>query len=286
MAFIKFKRTAANTLEQGGRSTSETAQAKDEISCPNCHHSYEKSTLAASLMCCPNCDHHFSMGARERLLSVCDRGSFKELYSDVVSDNPLDFEGYGDKLAKAKAASGENEAVLCGIACIGSVRCAVFAMEAKFMMGSMGAAVGERLTRLFEMATEEGLSVVGFTVSGGARMQEGLHSLMQMAKVSAAVLKHSQAGLLYMPVLTSPTTGGVTASFAMEGDIILAEPSALVGFAGKRVIEQTTRGSLPKGFQSAEFLLEKGFIDAIVERSNQRSVLSHLLRLHEKRGNQ
>ena len=284
MAFLKFKRAVNNSLEQGGRSISEQAAAKEEMTCPNCHRSYEKSALTKSLLCCPNCNHHFSMGVRERIAAICDKNTFEELYGEVVSCNPISFPGYEEKLAKARLASGENEAVVCGRASIGGARCALFVMDSKFMMGSMGAAVGERLTRLFEMAAEEGLSVVGYTVSGGARMQEGLHSLMQMAKVSAAVLKHSKAGLLYLPVLTSPTTGGVTASFAMEGDIILAEPSALIGFAGKRVIEQTIHGILPKGFQSAEFLLEKGFVDAIVERAEQRVVIAQLLRLHEKRG--
>ena len=217
---------------------------------------------------------------------ICDRNSFVELFGDIVSKDPLQFHEYGQKLAKAQQASGENEAVICGTASIGGAKCAFFVMEVKFMMGSRGAAVGERITRLFEHAIEKRLPVVGYTVSGGARMQEGMFSLMQMAKVSGAVYKHSQAGLLYMPVLTGPTTGGVTASFAMEGDIILAEPGAHIGFAGARVIEQTTRKSLPKGFQTAEFLLEHGFVDAIVPRAEQRVTLSRLLKLHAERSGQ
>ena len=170
--------------------------------------------------------------------------------------------------------------MICGTAALEGQNCCLFAMEPYFMMGSMGSAVGEKITRLFEYATDHRLPVIGFTVSGGARMQEGLLSLMQMAKTSAAVKRHSDAGLLYVAVLTDPTTGGVTASFAMEADIILAEPGATVGFAGARVIEQTTRKSLPKGFQTAEFVLEHGFVDRIVPRAGQRQLLSELLRLH------
>ena len=192
----------------------------------------------------------------------------------------MNFPGYTDKLETVRAASGEKEAVLCGTAEIGGQSCCVFVMESYFMMGSMGSAVGEKITSLFEYATEHRLPVIGFTVSGGARMQEGLLSLMQMAKTSAAVKRHSDAGLLYIAVLTDPTTGGVTASFAMEADIILAEPGATVGFAGKRVIEQTTRKLLPKRFQTAEFVLEHGFVDNIVPRSNQKKMLTELLKLH------
>ena len=192
----------------------------------------------------------------------------------------MNFPGYTDKIETVRAASGEKEAVLCGTAEIGGQSCCVFVMESYFMMGSMGSAVGEKITSLFEYATEHRLPVIGFTVSGGARMQEGLLSLMQMAKTSAAVKRHSDAGLLYIAVLTDPTTGGVTASFAMEADIILAEPGATVGFAGKRVIEQTTRKLLPKGFQTAEFVLEHGFVDNIVPRSNQKKMLTELLKLH------
>ena len=283
MAFLKFKRTPNNELEAGGRNLSDTAAEKEEVSCANCHHSYPKDVLNDTLNCCPYCGYHFSISARERIARVADRQSFHELFNGIVSKDPLQFPGYNKKIEKASASSGENEAVICGTCSIGGVNCCLFVMEGKFMMGSMGAAVGERLTRLFEYATEHRLPVIGFTVSGGARMQEGLFSLMQMAKVSGAIMRHSQAGLLYMPVLTGPTLGGVTASFAMEGDIILAEPGAIVGFAGARVIEQTTRKSLPKGFQTAEFLLEHGFIDAIVERKAQRQRIARLLYIHTER---
>lgn len=286
MAFLNFRRNPDNALESGGRKVSQTAAEKNEITCPNCHRAVDAEKLAATLSCCPHCGHHFSVSARERINMICDRNSFVELFGDIVSKDPLQFHEYGQKLAKAQQASGENEAVICGTASIGGAKCAFFVMEGKFMMGSMGAAVGERITRLFEHAIKKRLPVVGYTVSGGARMQEGMFSLMQMAKVSGAVYKHSQAGLLYMPVLTGPTTGGVTASFAMEGDIILAEPGAHIGFAGARVIEQTTRKSLPKGFQTAEFLLEHGFVDAIVPRAEQRVTLSRLLKLHGERGGQ
>ena len=286
MAFLNFRRNPENELEAGGRKASQSAAEKNEVSCPNCHHTIPAERLAATLRCCPHCGYHFTMSARERINTICDRNSFVEHFSDIVSEDPLAFYEYDQKLDKARRASGENEAVVCGTTSIGGAKCALFVMESKFMMGSMGAAVGERITRLFEHAISERLPVVGYTVSGGARMQEGLFSLMQMAKVSGAVYQHSQAGLLYMPVLTSPTTGGVTASFAMEGDIILAEPGANIGFAGKRVIEQTTRKNLPKGFQTAEFLLEHGFIDAIVPRAEQRITLARLLKLHAERSAQ
>lgn len=286
MAFLNFRRNPDNELEAGGRKASETAQLKNEVTCPNCHHTIADEKLSATLRCCPHCGYHFTVSARERISMITDRNSFTELFSDIVSEDPLAFHDYDQKLEKARRASGENEAVVCGTASIGGAKCGFFVMESKFMMGSMGAAVGERLTRLFEHCIEEKLPVVGYTVSGGARMQEGMFSLMQMAKVSGAVYKHSQAGLFYMPILTSPTTGGVTASFAMEGDIILAEPGANIGFAGKRVIEQTTRKNLPKGFQTAEFLLEHGFVDAIVPRAEQRVTLSRLLKLHVERSGQ
>ena len=211
---------------------------------------------------------------------IADKNSFCELFAGVRSCNPLAFPGYREKLDTSKTASVEEEAVVCGTAMIGKQKCCIFAMESYFMMGSMGSAVGEKITSLFEYAIEYRLPVIGFTVSGGARMQEGLLSLMQMAKTSAAVKRHSDVGLLYIAVLTDPTTGGVTASFAMEADIILAEPGATVGFAGKRVIEQTTRQSLPKEFQSAEFVLEHGFIDKIAQRKDQRKLLAELLKMH------
>ena len=283
MALINFLKPK-NKLEEGGR-TAAPVQSDDgepEKKCPNCHKSIPLSRLWAAGLVCP-CGYHFRMKARQRIQMIADKGSFHELYAGVKSGNPLDFPGYETKVETVRAASGEEEAVLCGTAKIGGQECGLFVMEPYFMMGSMGSAVGEKITLLFEHALQHRLPVVGFTVSGGARMQEGLLSLMQMAKTSAAVKRHSDAGLLYVCVLTDPTTGGVTASFAMEADIILAEPGATVGFAGARVVEQTTKKALPKGFQKSEFVLEHGFIDSIVARADQRHALSELLKMHDRR---
>ena len=238
--------------------------------------------MTEKLYICPHCGAYNKMPARLRIESVSDRDSFREFWHGATTNDPLKFPNYAEKLKKSRGASGEDEGVLCGVARIGGEETCIFAMEPKFMMGSMGTVVGEKLTRLFEHAAEAGLPVVGYTVSGGARMQEGILSLMQMAKVSGAVGRHSAAGLFYLTVLTDPTTGGVTASFAMEGDIIMAEPGAMVGFAGQRVIEQTTNKKLPEGFQRAEFLLEHGFVDCIVPRKEQRRVIAGLLALHER----
>ena len=271
-----------NQLEEGGRTGAAIQQdpGEPEQTCPNCHKEIPVSRLWANHMVC-TCGHHFRMNARQRLDLIGDRDSFRELWPELRGGNPLDFPGYREKADTARTASGEEEAVICGTARIGGHDCALFIMEPGFMMGSMGSAVGEKITRLFEYALEHRLSVVGFTVSGGARMQEGLLSLMQMAKTSAAVKRHSEAGLLYIAVLTDPTTGGVTASFAMEADVILAEPGATVGFAGARVVEQTTKKALPKDFQKSEFVLDHGFIDRIVPRSGMKQQLGQLLSLHE-----
>lgn len=280
MALINFLKPK-NQLEEGGRSAAplQRDEGEPEKTCPNCHKAIPLSRLWANNLVC-SCGHHFRMKARQRIAMIADRDSFRELYPDVESGNPLHFPGYRDKLGTVRAASGEKEAVICGTAGIGRQNCALFVMEPYFMMGSMGSAVGEKITALFEYAALHRLPVIGFTVSGGARMQEGLLSLMQMAKTSGAVKRHSDAGLLYIAVLTDPTTGGVTASFGMEADIILAEPGATVGFAGARVIEQTTRKTLPKEFQKAEFVLEHGFIDGIAARRNQKKLLGDLLKLH------
>ncbi len=251
-------------------------------SCPECGFELTATELKDNNEVCSKCGHHFRMNARQRIQLIADKDSFCELYADMESRNILDFPGYDDKLAASRAKSGEKEGVIVGEAKIGGYPCVMFVMEADFMMGSMGSVVGEKITLAFEHALEKRLPVVGFTVSGGARMQEGIISLMQMAKTSGAVKRHSDAGLLYTVVLTDPTTGGVTASFAMEADIILAEPGALIGFAGPRVIEQTIRKKLPKGFQRAEFLLERGFVDAIAHRSIQKDMLVNILSLHTK----
>ncbi len=252
--------------------------------CKKCGVSFTADELRKNLFICPSCKTYMRINSRERIALICDKLSFKEHDKKMESANILSFPDYDSKLEKAAQTSGEREAVVCGTAKIGGVQTAVFVMNSEFMMGSMGAVVGEKITRLFEYATEKRLPVVGFTTSGGARMQEGIISLMQMAKVSGSVKRHSDAGLLYITVLTDPTTGGVTASFAMEGDIIIAEPNALVGFAGARVIEQTTGEKLPEGFQRSEFLLRHGFIDMIEKRENLRQTLAALLKLHKKEG--
>ena len=283
MALLNFLKPK-NKLEEGGRTTApvQSDAGEPEKNCPNCHKDVPLSRLWANNLVCP-CGYHFRMKAHQRIKMIADKDSFHELYSNIKAGNPLNFSGYNAKLETVRAASGEKEAVLCGTAMIGGQKCCLFVMEPYFMMGSMGCAVGEKITLLFEYALKQCLPVVGFTLSGGARMQEGLLSLMQMAKTSAAVKLHSDAGLLYIAVLTDPTTGGVTASFAMEADIILAEPGATVGFAGARVVEQTTRKALPNGFQKSEFVLEHGFIDSIVPRSEQRKYLTELLKLHNRR---
>lgn len=250
------------------------------VRCPECGKSLLADVLAEGVQVCPKCGYHFKIGARARLLALCDEGTFCEKDADLESANPLDFPDYEEKLTAAAERAGEREAVVTGRGKIEGQDCCLFAMDGGFMMGSMGCVVGEKITRVFEYAAALSLPVVGFTLSGGARMQEGILSLMQMAKTSGAVKAHSDKGLLYITVLTNPTTGGVTASFAMEGDLILAEPGALICFAGPRVIEQTTRQKLPQGFQRAEFLLEKGFVDAIVSRTEHRAVLGGLLKFH------
>lgn len=280
MALINFLKPK-NQLEEGGRTQAPVQQdaGEPEKKCPNCRKDIPLSRLWANNQVC-SCGYHFRMKARQRISFITDDGSFHELFSDMVADNPLNFPGYDNKISTVRTISGEDEAVICGTATIGGQSCCLFVMEPYFMMGSMGSAVGERITSLFEYATANRMPVVGFTVSGGARMQEGLLSLMQMAKTSAAVKRHSDAGLLYIAVLTDPTTGGVTASFAMEADITLAEPGATIGFAGARVIEQTTRKALPKGFQRAEFVFEHGFIDMLSPRNGQKQLLTELLKMH------
>ena len=230
---------------------------------------------------CPHCGNYFHVPAYRRIKMVVDRKSFTEWDVHMEEQNPLQYKGYEEKIRSLREKTGLDEAVVTGKCTIKGTPTALGVCDCRFMMSSMGEVVGEKITRAFERATEEKLPVILYICSGGARMQEGLVSLMQMAKTSMAIRKHSDAGLLYVPVLTDPTTGGVTASFAMLGDIILAEPKALIGFAGPRVIEQTIGQKLPKGFQRAEFLLEHGFVDKIVEREEQRSVLADILKLNK-----
>lgn len=259
----------------------EDAVETPPVKCKKCGTETEYAFLLDNYMICPECGSYHRVGARDRIDMICDKRSFKEHDSELKSHNIIGFPDYDEKLEKAEKASGENDAVLCGTGKINGNPCALFVMDSTFMMGSMGTVVGEKITRIFEYAAKKRMPVVGFTTSGGARMQEGVFSLMQMAKVSAAVKFHSMADQLYITVLTDPTTGGVTASFAMEGDIILAEPNALVGFAGQRVIEQTTGQKLPAGFQKSEFILEHGFCDMIVPRNELKNTLGELLKMHK-----
>ena len=251
------------------------------VKCPKCKSLILTADLEANHKVCAKCGHHMRLSARERIALLSDDSSFEEFDSDLTSSNILSFPDYDLKLKSAQLKSGEKESVVTGVCRIGGSKTVLGAMDSGFMMGSMGTVTGEKITRAFEYATENRLPVVICTVSGGARMQEGILSLMQMAKTSGAVKRHSDAGLLYITILTDPTTGGVTASFAMEGDIILSEPNALVGFAGPRVIEQTIRQKLPKDFQTAEFVEEKGFIDAVVPRKELKSAISKLLEMHK-----
>ena len=248
--------------------------------CDKCHGIIYYEDLENSKYVCTKCGHHFRLRAKQRIETFLDENTFKEFWGDLKTSNPLDFKGYEEKLKKSRVNTESTEAVITGLGKINGIEAAVAIMDSFFMMGSMGTIVGEKITRLTEYATSNKLPLIIFTTSGGARMQEGILSLMQMAKVSAAIARHDEAGLLYISILTDPTTGGVTASFAMEGDIILGEPDALVGFAGRRVIENTIKESLPDDFQKAEFLLKRGFIDAIVERKDLRSVVYKILMLH------
>lgn len=250
------------------------------IKCGACQKQLYQKDLAANHHACPACGYHFRISARERVEGMLDDGNLLELFNQLKSGNPLDFEGYEAKVAGQMKKTGENEGVVTGVGKINGQTLAIAVMNPMYMMGSMGSVIGEKLTLITEHATKERLPLVIFTASGGARMQEGVFSLMQMAKTSMALNRHREAGLLYISFLTDPTTGGVTASFAMLGDIILSEPNALIGFAGPRVIEQTIRQKLPEGFQRAEFLLEHGFIDKIVKRTQLKDTLGQLLMLH------
>ena len=247
------------------------------LTCPKCNAEKSFREMSDNLMVCPECGHHCRMTARERIKMICDKDSFNEMFSNIKSEDFLEFPKYDEKLKDAVSKTGENEAVICGTATIGGHKCALFIMDPRFIMASMGGAVGERITRTFEYATENRLPIIGFTASGGARMQEGILSLMQMTKTSAAIGRLKAAGLPYISVLTDPTTGGVSASYAMLGDINITEPRALIGFAGRRVIENTIKQKLPADFQSAEYLEKHGYIDKIVERKDMKSFIAKML---------
>ena len=251
--------------------------------CPECGQVVYRKDLLANASVCANCGHHNRIDSAERIRQIVDEGSFEALDSDLSPTDPLAFKdrrSYADRIRDNQNATGLRDAVVTGLGRLEGMPLALGVMDFRFMGGSMGSVVGEKLTRLIEEATARRWPLLIVCASGGARMQEGMLSLMQMAKISGALERHRAAELLYVPLLTHPTTGGVTASFAMLGDLILAEPKALIGFAGRRVIEQTLREKLPEGFQTAEYLRDHGFVDAIVARPQLRSTLATLLQLH------
>ena len=252
--------------------------------CPRCRSVTLSDEFNKRGKVCPNCNYHSRLSAKERLDITVDRGTFREFDRNMVSKNPIGFPDYEQKQIALREKTGLKDAVVTGRAKIYGKDTVIIVMDSNFMMASMGSVVGEKITRAFEYATRNKLPIIAFTASGGARMQEGIVSLMQMAKTSGAVARHSQAGQLYIAVMTDPTTGGVTASFASLGDIIIAEPKVLIGFAGRRVIEGTIKQKLPDDFQSAEFMLENGFVDMIVDRNRMKRVLSHILRMHNYTG--
>lgn len=287
---LKFKKPSYIKVAAEDMKVEQEKKAKDTeprvpeglwIKCPKCGDMLYKEDVINNFYSCYKCDAYFRVRTKNRLRMVVDKHSFEEWDKELVGTNPLDFPGYEEKLTQTREKTKLGEAVTCGKAKIYGEETVICVCDARFIMGSMGQAVGEKIARAFERATKEKLPVIVFCCSGGARMQEGMVSLMQMAKTSAAIKRHSNAGLLYISMLTDPTTGGVTASFAMLGDIILAEPDALIGFAGQRVIEQTIGQKLPEGFQRAEFLLEHGFIDAIVKREELKDTLYKLLQMHK-----
>ncbi len=251
------------------------------VKCDKCKEIIYKETVRNNLNICPNCGHYFRMHIDKRLELVIDDGTYEKFDLNIETTNPLGLEDYPKKLKTLREKTGLNEAVACGTGKINGEKVVICIMDSGFLMGSMGVVVGEKITYAIEEAIKQKLPLIMFCVSGGARMQEGIISLMQMAKTTAALTKLDEAGLLYISVLTDPTYGGVTASFASLGDIILAEPGAMIGFAGQRVIEQTIKEALPEGFQTAEFLLEHGFIDKIVERKDLKDTLYKLIQYHK-----
>lgn len=286
MNLFKQHRQALSRFSRKPRSAEVRREIPEEAfaACPSCHELLLPEALEQSLQVCPLCGHHLRLGARERIRQLCDAGSFRELDSRLQTENHFHFPGYDARLHRARQASGLKESVVCGLCRMEGLPAALAVMDSHFMMGSMGAVTGEKITRLTETARRRKLPLILLCTSGGARMQEGIRSLVQMAKTSQALQQFSDDGGLCITVLTDPTTGGVSASFAFLGDIILAEPGALIGFAGQRVIEKTIGETLPEGFQRAEFCLEKGQIDAIVPRSALKQTLVRLMALHTRKG--
>ena len=286
MAKLKhmFKKTAVLFRDREEKNQEKQEPSAPEglwLKCPKCGEMVYRDDVKAHGYACPKCEGYFRIGTKTRIRMVADPGTFQEWFTDLETDNLLNYPGYEEKIVGLQEKTKLHEAVTVGKCTVEGVETVLGVCDARFLMGSMGYVVGEKITRAFERATEETLPVVLFTSSGGARMQEGIVSLMQMAKTSAAIRRHSEAGLFYLPILTDPTTGGVTASFAMLGDVILAEPGALIGFAGPRVIAQTIGQKLPEGFQRAEFLVEKGMIDGVVERQELKKTVWKLLKIHQ-----
>lgn len=255
---------------------------KKEITCPKCGCVMDMQLFKKRLKVCSNCNYHFQMKAHERIEMLTDQDSFRELNAGMVSLDPLNFPGYEKKLADNEEKSGMKDAVLTGVGSINKQESAIAVLDSSFLMGSMGTVVGEKITNLAEYARKKKIPLIIFSASGGARMQEGLFSLMQMTKTAAAITRFKREGGLFISVLTNPTTGGVSASYASLGDIMIAEPNALIGFAGPRVIEQTIGQKLPQGFQRSEFLLDHGMLDMIVERNQLKNIISKLLMMHQR----
>ena len=260
----------------------DSEHSEKTMTCPSCKTEIAQSEAAESLYVCPCCGYHWALSAGYRLRTVFDNGHYRELNAHLAARDPLSFPGYREKIKENVQKTGLSEAAVTAVGQIFGIKCVAAVLDRRFFMGSMSAAVGEKITLAIEYAAKKKLPLIIFSASGGARMQEGIFSLMQMAKTSAALARFDQKGLLFISVLTDPTTGGVTASFASLGDIILAEPGALIGFAGPRVIEQTIGEKLPDGFQRAEFMMEHGFVDAVVQRSELRQTVGKLLTLHKK----
>ncbi|WP_102346719.1 acetyl-CoA carboxylase, carboxyltransferase subunit beta [Bacillus sp. Marseille-P3661] len=280
--FVKKKKYASIPSEQAKQDVPEGIMTK----CPGCKRIMYTKELKKSLMVCQACNHHFQMNSQERIESLIDEGTFIEFDREMISENPLNFPDYVEKLEKDRQKTGLNEAIVTGEGTINGLPVVVAVMDANFRMGSMGSVVGEKITRAIERADDRRVPFIIFTASGGARMQEGVLSLMQMAKTSAALKTFSMNGGLIISVMTHPTTGGVSASFASLGDYNFAEPGALIGFAGRRIIEQTIREDLPEDFQTAEFLLKHGQLDRVIHRLEMKETLSTILDIHQTGGRQ
>lgn len=279
--YVTVKNRSKKSKKSEKRDVREKNNDKLWTKCKNCNEIIFNKKLAENSMVCPKCDHHLRLSAEDRLALTIDENSFVEFAADISSTNPLDFPEYDEKMEKAKNKTGKNEAVVTGEAKINSHEVIIAVMDFNFMGASMGSVVGEKITIAIEKAIDTNKPLIIFSAAGGARMQEGMLSLMQMAKTSAAIKKLHKNGNLFVSVITDPTSGGVTASFALLGDIIISEPGTLIAFAGPRVIKQTISKKLPDDFQSAEFLLEHGMIDKVVHRKEMKNILGDILKIHE-----